>query len=134
MSVNLQVDPNSDILIPEPILRIELELFADLMENDFQLLPDPAWLALLISTLWSVGILIECLFMLRVWRVACYFYLQEMTVSPDTCPPLGFTDASIHLQIANLHQARKLALNNADWMSRPQIRVLQALLVSLSLE
>ncbi|CAD6575663.1 MAG: Oleate activated transcription factor 3 [Tremellales sp. Tagirdzhanova-0007] len=99
----------------ESVFRSEIAQLEALKTLDLQLSVDPAWLAQLAAMLW----------------VSCHFLADEL----ETTSRLNFGLArSTLVDLAGrLFEALELAFMCAEWLHKPQIRILQAISLALSL-
>ncbi|WRT66383.1 uncharacterized protein IL334_003338 [Kwoniella shivajii] len=79
---------------------------------------DPAWLAQLVCLLW----------------VTCHYLAQdEKRLNHESSIRLGFTRSGLLELALKLYDALEMALNCSSWLFKPQLRILQTLLIAIFL-
>ncbi|WWC61891.1 uncharacterized protein I303_104476 [Kwoniella dejecticola CBS 10117] len=104
--------------IMRSVFMSEMDRFVQLKSLNLQSSVDPAWLAQVVCILW----------------VTCHFLAENDTrLNSSAAISIGLTKASTVDLAFRLYDALEMALNCAGWLFRPQIRVLQTLLVAIYL-
>nr|XP_019046329.1 hypothetical protein I302_05073 [Kwoniella bestiolae CBS 10118]OCF25259.1 hypothetical protein I302_05073 [Kwoniella bestiolae CBS 10118] len=104
--------------IIEGVFRTEMSQFFSLRSLNLHFSIDPAWLAQLIGILW----------------VTCHYLAEnEEILQSPTASSLGLSKPTIINLATGLYDALEMALTCSSWLFKPQIRILQTMLVCIYL-
>ncbi|OCF74637.1 hypothetical protein I204_05017 [Kwoniella mangroviensis CBS 8886] len=104
--------------IVEGVFRNEMTQFLSLKSLNLHFSVDPAWLAQLVCILW----------------VTCHYLTKnEQLLRSEAMINLGLNKSGLINLAIGLYDALEMAFNCSGWLFRPQLRILQTLLVPIYL-